>query len=205
MGIREALQQFVTLADKAAQQGHPATDAGECLATARAALANGPVVVRVKVEHELEPCPDPFDLGEYSNTPGPEDRTIDRMFPPDDASPQYDHLGEFRYFIAAMSGEETGNPESVAQDYRRMEAYNLGEWRMMRIIATAEVQYLIGDGCHRIERLSSRGVWGVESDADVADIAAIEQDELNDLRRHLEVFGVDCADFDRLAAKAVSS
>jgi hypothetical protein len=140
----------------------------------------------IKIEHLVDEDPHLEDLGVYSDLPGPDDRTVDRP--------------GHRYFIAAMSGEETGNPDSVEQDYQRMEAYNNGEWYMAGIRAVAEVTCPVGNGNSRIERLSSGGLWGIESDSDMGDI---EQEQLDDLREHLEHFGVDVNNFAELAAKAV--
>jgi hypothetical protein len=49
----------------------------------------------------------------------------------------------------------------------------------------------------RIETFTSRGCWGVESDAE-DHIEEIEKEELADLKRHLEVFGVDVTGFDEI-------
>ena len=130
-----------------------------------------------------------FDLGEYSDAPGPADRTVDRFkyLPARDQR----RLHQLRYFIAEMSAEDTGNPKSVQQDYRRAEAYNDGKWWAVGICAEAVVSYEIGNKCRRLETLISSGLWGIESDSDASYLASVEQDELADLREHLKVFGVD--------------
>lgn len=151
---------------------------------------------KVVIYHETETQPDLSDLGEYSNKPGPADRTIDRKARGDCGR------NEYRYFIAAMSGDETGNPESVEQDYRCMEDYNKQARYMLRIHVVAVVSYDCGQGNRRIERLSSGGLWGIESDSSAEYLASVERDELADLKSHLETFSVDCSNFAELAGKA---
>jgi len=163
---------------------------------ARAALANGPVLVSVEIEHETDTDPSTDYLGVYSSEPGPEDRTIDRQERGHTCGPR-----EYRYFIAASSADETGNPESVKQDYERMEALQRGEWCMLGVIATAKVEYLTANGCRRMERFRSDGLWGVESDGNADYIREIENEQLDDLYEHLEHFGVDLSNWDALTTK----
>ena len=118
-------------------------------------------------------------LGKYSNEPGPEANTVDRRAR-GDWKP-----GEYCYFIAANSPEETGNPESVEQDYTRMEAGMNGEWSLIGIVAEAEV-VLTGTTC---QKLTSGGLWGVESDAGEPYLAGIEGEQLEELRGELEAVG----------------
>jgi len=70
------------------------------------------------------------------------------------------------------------------------------------IHARAELSYDIGHGDRRIQRMESAGLWGIESDSGADYLKEVEQEELADLRRHLEVFGVDCSNWEELVAKA---
>ena len=125
-----------------------------------------------------EDCnPDFSYLGDWSNEPGPTDRTIDRG--------EGAGRGCYRYFIAANSAEETGNPDSVRQDYERAEAYARGDWYYTGIIAQAEITL---PGSDVIQRIRSGGIWGVESDAGDY-LKEVERDELNALRVELEAVG----------------
>jgi hypothetical protein len=151
---------------------------------------------KIVIVHEMDTNPDASYLGEYTSEPGLDGRTIDRKKRGDAGQ------NEYRCFVAEMSGEETGNPGSVEQDYQRMESLQRGDWYLMGIQAKAELSYDIGQGNRRIERMQSGGLWGIESDSDADYIVEIEQNELMDLRSHLEVFGVDCSNFDELAEKA---
>ena len=108
--------------------------------------------------------------------------------------------GQYRYFVPAMTGEETGNPDSPMEDYRRMEAYNRDDWAMYGVVAKAEVSRPIGNGCRRIETFSSGGLWGIESDSDDSYFAEVAAQELADLKGHLEAFGVDTSNWADLTA-----
>jgi hypothetical protein len=137
------------------------------------------------------------ELGEYSSTPGPDDRTIDRQERGDQQH------GQYRYWIAEMSGEETGNPESVEQDYKRAESLNRGEWCFEHLYVRATVSYDCGHGCRRIERLKSAGIGGIESDESREDKLSTVREELEDLRTHLARFNVDLTEFNVLAEQAI--
>jgi hypothetical protein len=168
------------------------TNFPECLSLVKAVLEQPAIRIdKIVIYHETDTCPVLTDLGEYSNEPGPEDRTIDRF--PNGKSRVY--RNEYRYFVAAMSGDETGNPKSVEEDYRRMEAYNHNEWYMLGVYVVATVSYADAQGCHRLEHLQSAGVWGVESDCG-EDIVEIENEQLDELYSHLDVFGVDLSNWD---------
>ena len=152
---------------------------------------------KIVIVHETDINPDMSVLGRYSEEPGPDDRTIDRE--------AIGHMGphEFRYFVAAMSGKETGNPDSVEQDYRRVEALNNGEWYSMGIWAQAEVSYADGTrGIRCIERLRSGGLWGIASDDDSGTITEAENEQLDELYSHLEVFGIDLSNWEDKVASA---
>lgn len=84
----------------------------------------------------------------------------------------------------------------LKQDKDRLEAYNRDEWYMMGIVAEAEVSYpMDAQGNRRIERFSSGGLWGIDSDSDEKYIKEVEEEQLDDLKAHLEVFNVDTSDF----------
>lgn len=160
-----------------------------------------PILHAIKIEHVTDPDPDLSGLGEYSDTPGPDDRTIDR--------PKHDgfyYRNQRRYFIAAMSGDETGNPESVEQDYQRAEAYNRQEWYMLGIRAIAEVHLPTEQGGYSsVHYLKSPGLWGVESDSDKDYLTKVAKEELEHLREILAAFNVDTSNFDELAEKALAA
>lgn len=136
-------------------------------------------ILSVQIDRMIDDSPDLSYLGKYSNEPGPDDRTIDRQERGDM------RRNEFRYFIAALSGDETGNPESVLQDYNRMESYNRGEWSCYGIAAVARVQ-LSSD---TVQRITSGGLWGIESDSDDSYFAGVNEEQLAELRTELLALG----------------
>ena len=94
-------------------------------------------------------------------------------------------FGEYPYFIAAHSPEDTGNPQSVEQDYKRMEALSNGAYHLIGIQAGAEIT-LTGS---TTQRLTSGGLWGVESDAGEPCLQTFEKEELEDLKEELLAVG----------------
>lgn len=61
---------------------------------------------------------------------------------------------------------------------------------MMGCTAKAEVSYSVGQGSRRSEWFTSGGLWGIESDSEQSYLSEVEQEQLNDLRSHLEQFGI---------------
>ena len=85
----------------------------------------------------------------------------------------------------------------IEEDTKRLNDYG-NTWVQWGIRAVAEVSYPIASqpGSRRLERFTSSGIWGIDSDSDGAGIAAEEESQLDDLKSHLEQFGVDVSDFD---------
>lgn len=137
-------------------------------------------ILEVKIERCIDDSPDASFLGEYSSNPGPADKTIDRR-----AAGDWER-GTFQYFIAALSGEESGNPESVKQDYERMEALNKGDWCFIGIKAKAAVKLTESD---LTQTLHSGGLWGIESDAGEDYLTEEEENQLAELRQELKAVG----------------
>ena len=137
-------------------------------------------IISIRLVSVVDTDPDFSWIGEYTSSPGPDDRTIDRQERGDCGR------GEYRYFVAAMSGKETGNPESVEQDYARMEDYNRQGWCFVGIQAIAEVQ-MTKNG--PIQKVRSGGLWGIESDSGDAHFQEVGKDEMHDLTSELKAMG----------------
>ena len=75
------------------------------------------------------------------------------------------------------------------QDKARLADYGAGWW-YQGCVATAYVSYSIGLGSRRCERLTSGGLWGIESDSDKSYKASVEGEQLRDLAEHLQAFGI---------------
>lgn len=132
-------------------------------------------IERIDIEQELDVTPDLSYLGRYTSVPTRDEveagKVVDRQEEGDW------HRGEYQFFVAAYSAQETGNPDSVEQDYHRMEAYNRGDWHMVGIRAVAEI--VVNDVRQTI---TSGGLWGIESDSDKEHLAEVGREQLTGLR-----------------------
>lgn len=138
----------------------------------------GKTIRHVRFRVETDDSPDLSFLGNYQSNPGPNDKTIDRQERGDM------ERGQHRYFVACNSGEETGNPNSVEEDYQRMEALDRGDWCMMYCYAEAEIVL-----CGVIQTIRSGGLGGVESDSEDGYFDEIKKDELDHLKNILQGLG----------------
>lgn len=87
----------------------------------------------------------------------------------------------------------------VRQDYERMESLNAGHWCYIGIRAEAEVSFpsLVNKGCvhghevysHIVQRITSGGLWGIESDSDRKYSADVQEEELAGLKSELLALG----------------
>lgn len=149
-----------------------------------------PKILSVRIEHNLDEDPDTSWLGRFTN-----DATAEAIIRigehagkfvselgEDDDLPSYSW--EYRFFLPAMTGEETGNPESLKQDWQRMESLNAGDWHFISVIAKAEFQ-LTGI----IQTICSGGLWGVESDSGKDYLADVACEELAELKVELLALG----------------
>ena len=132
---------------------------------------------------DTDPDSDLSFLGTYSNTPGPDDKTIDRQARGDM------ERSEYRYFVAANSAKDTGNPQSVDQDYARMEAYNHQGWCMMGVSAQAIVETSDDGKTWTRQLVKSGGLWGIESDSDASYFREVAEEQLATLTPILVEFG----------------
>ena len=85
---------------------------------------------------------------------------------------------------------------------KKEEAPDHPDWsETFGVIAEAEVAYEIpANKDWRVEHFSSDGSWGISSENQRL-IEETEREQLEDLKRHLEVFGVDVSNFDSLKIK----
>ena len=132
----------------------------------------------IKVKAIVVEDPDLFYLGKYSNTPK-------------EGAIEVNRKGYYKYFNPACR-------EYADLDYERMKGYNNGDWCMIGIIAEAEVSYKIGN-YSRLEFFSSSGIWDIESDSDKDYLNELKEEELIDLKAHLEQFNVDISNFEELS------
>lgn len=96
---------------------------------------------------------------------------------------------EYRYFNPCHENYKGLEPAEIReyclQDYARMESLNRGDFCFIGIRAEAQVQ-LTGD---LVQRISSGGLWGIESDSDSAYMDSVEREELSALKTELLALG----------------
>jgi len=123
----------------------------------------------IMVKWEQDDDPDFSYLGEYSDKPSPVH--VDREELGDL------RRGEYRYFNAGCGDP---GPEYIMEDYKRMEAYRDGQWRMMGCVVTARTGNLEAQA----------SLWGIESDADQKYVdevqAEVTAEAVEELARKIE-------------------
>lgn len=133
----------------------------------------------VRLTVETDDHPDLSHIGVFQDTPGPADRTIDRhahgSFQTDD----------HRYFVAALSAAETGNPDSVEEDCERLETYG-DDWVMVGVRAVATVEV-----ASTTQTIRSSGLWGIASDDTAEHFHDTARDELIELAHIMTEMGLD--------------
>lgn len=139
-------------------------------------------ILEVKVEAVLDEDPDLSFLGEYTNTW--EEGAIETGR----------DGGYFRYFVPALTGEQTGNPDSPQEDFDRMEAYNRSDWHMVGVRASARIAINPGRPASQtqytvLEDITTPGVWGVESDGGDDYLEELGGEELESLKDLLGELG----------------
>lgn len=72
----------------------------------------------------------------------------------------------------------------------RLRQYQAEGFHYLGIRAEAIVSYPAGNGCRRCEKLTSSGLWGIESDSSEEYIRGVENEEINELAAHLAHFGI---------------
>lgn len=150
-------------------------------------------ILKVWLEHKHDEDPDTSYLGKYSSNW--EKGAIVRIG--EHAGKFYEELPEdyrlsndrreHTFFIPAMTGAETGNPDSPKQDYERMEALNRGDWGYIGIIAKAQVW---NPQTQVTQVVRSGGLWGIESDSGKEYLASVELEELAGLKDELIALGI---------------
>jgi len=96
---------------------------------------------------------------------------------------------EYRFFVPYAGGEAVGSKEYREygrQDFDRMQGLNNGDWSYVGIQARAEVTLM---GSDIVQRLTSGGLWGIESDSGEDYRAEVARDELEALRLELLAVG----------------
>ena len=137
---------------------------------------------KITVKRIPDEYPDTSYLGEYSNKPGK--YAIER-----------ENCGhrEFRYFNPNWENyqglTEKEIKEYCQQDYERMESLNAGNWCFIGIKAEVEIQTSEDGKNWLINKISSGGIWGIESGSGEDYLKEEEDGQLEQLNKLLREFG----------------
>jgi hypothetical protein len=91
----------------------------------------------------------------------------------------------YPYFNAA----NVENIKEAKQNYKRIMEFENGSVQMLGIKATAEIYTSIGGGSWLINKVSSGGLWGIESDNDESSFKEIEANQIDELKDALIILG----------------
>ena len=142
-----------------------------------------PRIESIKIKHMVDEYPDTSFIGDFSDTPK------------DGAINHKERSGENRVYEWFNPGSD---PEYAEQDYKRIMELENGHFSFIGIHAEATVSYSTGGDNRRLEWFTSSGLWGIESDSDQAYLEEIENEEISNLKNHLEQFNVDVSSFDEI-------
>ena len=96
---------------------------------------------------------------------------------------------KYRFFRPYAGGEAVQSESYRAyaqQDWERMRGLTEGNWNYVGIMAEAEVTLA---GSNVIQRITSGGLWGIESDSGDAYLEEVAKSELEELRGELQTLG----------------
>ena len=102
----------------------------------------------------------------------------------------------YNYFNP-QKGAVTSKKEAM-EDYKRMMAYENGEWGMIGIKAFAEIATSQDGKIWQLNTISSGGLWGIEDDSDEKYLMEEENNQLTDLRDVLAELGFTGEYFDNV-------
>jgi hypothetical protein len=150
---------------------------------------------KIKVHHLIDESPDTSYLGEFSDRPETE-YAID----------QRERSGEdncvLQFFNPASAVDCKDEPAEdirryAEQEYQRMMALERGDWQYIGITAVAEVAASLDVGkTWKLDKLTSGGLWGIESDSDQAYLQEIIDEEKRELRAYLLEYGFTAEEID---------
>ena len=156
----------------------------------------------IVIEHKIDDNPDTSFIGEYTSDldDGVIVRQYDKFYE-DLTEEEKDQINtrnrEYTGFEPCAGGEKVGTKEYKEyglQDYKRMEQLNNGDFSFMGITAYADI-YFEEDGVCQFQKVTSVGIWGIESD-DKSGTEEFEKDQIENLKEQLKHLNVDMSNFD---------
>lgn len=101
-------------------------------------------------------------------------------------------LSSMRYSQEELNEHPIRTKRYIKEDMQRLEQFNSGELCVYGCIAEAEVSYPVNaNGDRRIQKFTSGGLWGIESDSDREYREETAKEQLEDLKEHLERFNIE--------------
>jgi len=92
---------------------------------------------------------------------------------------------EYKYFNA----DNVDNMKHAKENYKRMMDYEKGNFSIYGVKATAEIYTEAGQGSWLINKISSGGLWRLESDGGEENFKEVEAEQLDDLKDVLLALG----------------
>ena len=141
----------------------------------------------------------------YEKLPAPMERDVDGRFyrkGVPDVPPSYGR--EYRGFIPYAGGAKPGTKayyKDGMRDFDRMRGLENGRWCFIGVRACAEVSTHFAEGYKKLQKFSSAGLWGIESDSGDY-LNEVGEEEFAQLKEELEAYGVSLKNFEELKAGA---
>ena len=111
---------------------------------------------------------------------------------------EYGKIHSCRYTQEELDKHPRRTRRYIKEDMKRLNSYG-EDWYMIGIVAEAQISYpLNNNGDRRLEWLSSGGIWGVESDSDESYLKEMEEEQLSELKEHLETFGINTSNWNEI-------
>lgn len=152
-------------------------------------------IEKVVVKKMMDEMADTSTLGEYTDNieEGVIIRHYDEFYEKLSEEDEIPSKGrEFRAFKPYAGGEKVGTKEYYEygmQDYKRMEGLSRGDWYYIGIGAEATILTSQNGKEWKIDKITSAGLWGIESDSGEDYFESVRKAELNDLSSTLKEFG----------------
>lgn len=152
-------------------------------------------IAKIQIRHEIDTDPQLDYLGEFTDTPSDwaivcqENEFLKNLGKKYEIPARGNH---FRFFIPQAGCEKPGSKayqEYGKQDWKRMKSYNNQEWYCLGIIAEAKVQVSLDGKNWKQDKITSGGLWGIESDSESTYFREVEQEQLTELKAYLGEYG----------------
>jgi len=149
---------------------------------------NKPFISKIKVKHEPDTTPDLSWL----ETEYDED--------------EHEIIKSVRYDQKAIKKYGWGKVKKwMDSDKERLESYG-NSWEMMGIIAEAEI-YIPHKGYQppswQIQKITSGGLWGIETDSDKSYIKSVEEGQIDELKDNLKALGISEREFQKALREGI--